>query len=167
MLSRLVFLRSSRSWSRKVLVLCLFKATTSELRAIQPQNWAARVLQLKSSFLSKALGWQYKRLIRISRHGRDFALSNFSILFSCWTLILPLPSCSSVFNQPRSCSEAALSLLTCIEELDCVKNQKKTAYDCLKDPVESDDCRAQRNAYTMCKHSQLNMRTRIRGVRTY
>jgi len=39
--------------------------------------------------------------------------------------------------------------------------------ECLKDPVESDDCRAQRNAYTMCKHSQLNMRTRIRGVRTY
>jgi Cytochrome c oxidase assembly protein PET191 len=42
-----------------------------------------------------------------------------------------------------------------------------TLMDCFKDPIESDDCRAERNAYWMCKHSQLNMRTRIRGVRTY
>jgi hypothetical protein len=69
--------------------------------------------------------------------------------------------------QPRSCAEAALSLLTCLEETDCVKNDKKPVIECLRDPVESDDCRAQRNAYAMCKHSQLNMRTRIRGVRTY
>jgi Cytochrome c oxidase assembly protein PET191 len=54
-----------------------------------------------------------------------------------------------------------------MEETDCVKKDKKPVIDCLRDPVESDDCRAQRNAYTMCKHSQLNMRTRIRGVRTY
>ena len=39
--------------------------------------------------------------------------------------------------------------------------------ECMKDPIESDDCRAPRNAYYTCKHSQLNMRTRIRGVRVY
>lgn len=71
------------------------------------------------------------------------------------------------FSQPQSCNEAALGLLQCLENLDCVKVDKKPMMECLKDPVESDDCRAVRNAYTMCKHSQLNMRTRIRGVRTY
>ena len=55
------------------------------------------------------------------------------------------------YDQPHSCSEAALSLLTCMEETDCVKKDKKAMIDCLRDPVESDDCRAQRNAYTMCK----------------
>ena len=40
--------------------------------------------------------------------------------------------------------------------------------DCLKDNLEMDiDCKAQKEAYFMCKHAQLNMRTRIRGVRTY
>lgn len=70
-------------------------------------------------------------------------------------------------GQPHSCSEAALGLLQCLENLDCVKVEKKSMMECLKDPIASDDCRAVRNAYTMCKHSQLNMRTRIRGVRTY
>jgi len=54
-----------------------------------------------------------------------------------------------------------------MEETKCVKTDKKTISECLQDPIESDDCRAQRNAYYMCKHSQLNMRTRIRGVRVY
>jgi hypothetical protein len=39
--------------------------------------------------------------------------------------------------------------------------------ECMKDPIESDPCTAVRNAYFNCKHSQLNMRTRIRGVRQY
>lgn len=55
-----------------------------------------------------------------------------------------------------------------MEQSECVtKKTLPTLYECLKDPIESDECRAQRNAYTMCKHAQLNMRTRIRGVRTY
>jgi hypothetical protein len=70
-------------------------------------------------------------------------------------------------TQPHSCNEAAFSLLQCMEETPCVTQDKRTVYDCLQDPYESDPCRAFRNAYTMCKHSQLNMRTRIRGVRTY
>ena len=54
-----------------------------------------------------------------------------------------------------------------MEESDCVKKDKKDILECMKDPIEADGCRAQRNAYTMCKHSQLNMRTRIRGQRVY
>ncbi|KAL7569955.1 hypothetical protein ACA910_008611 [Epithemia clementina (nom. ined.)] len=69
--------------------------------------------------------------------------------------------------MPHSCSEAALSLLTCIEECDCVKKDGKAMIDCLKSPSDSEECQAQKNAYYMCKHSQLNMRTRIRGVRTF
>jgi len=74
--------------------------------------------------------------------------------------------CQIIF-QPHSCSEAALSLLECLEKLPCVTKDKRPMIECLKDEAESDGCRDVRYAYSMCKHSQLNMRTRIRGVRTY
>lgn len=54
-----------------------------------------------------------------------------------------------------------------MERSECVKKDGKSVHECLKDPIESDECKAQRNAYYTCKHSQLNMRTRIRGVRVY
>jgi len=69
--------------------------------------------------------------------------------------------------MPKACAEAALSLLTCMEETKCVTEDKNSVIDCMKDPAESEDCKAERNAYYTCKHSQLNMRTRIRGVRVY
>eukprot|EP00934_Nitzschia_sp_Nitz4_P008256 Nitzschia sp. Nitz4//scaffold5_size260463//71774//72113//NITZ4_000962-RA/size260463-augustus-gene-0.28-mRNA-1//-1//CDS//3329555280//8246//frame0 len=69
--------------------------------------------------------------------------------------------------MPKACSEAALSLLTCMEESPCVKKEGKSLLECMKDESESSVCKAQRNAYYLCKHSQLNMRTRIRGIRTY
>ena len=69
--------------------------------------------------------------------------------------------------KPKACSEAALSLLTCIEDLPCVKDEKMSAYECLKSEEKSESCKAQRYAYYLCKHSQLNMRTRIRGQRAY
>jgi hypothetical protein len=74
------------------------------------------------------------------------------------------------FNmQPKACSEAALSLLSCMEESPCMQNKdsKKTIYECMKDEKEAEPCKAERNAYYLCKHSQLNMRTRIRGTRAY
>lgn len=37
-----------------------------------------------------------------------------------------------------------------MEESKCVKEDKRSVYDCLKDEYEADVCRAQRNAYTMC-----------------
>ena len=54
-----------------------------------------------------------------------------------------------------------------MERTECVAKNKKSLEECMKDPIESDPCRAERNAYYNCKHSQLNMRTRIRGVRQY
>jgi len=54
-----------------------------------------------------------------------------------------------------------------MEKTDCVKKKQKSLEECMKDPIESDPCLAVRNAYYNCKHSQLNMRTRIRGVRQY
>ncbi len=71
--------------------------------------------------------------------------------------------------KPRACSEAALSLLNCMEASKCVKEQGKGVYECLKDGNfdSNAECKAQRNAYYLCKHSQLNMRTRIRGPRAY
>ena len=69
--------------------------------------------------------------------------------------------------QAKKCSEAALSLLVCMEKTECVMKKKKSLEQCMKDPDESDPCLAMRNAYYNCKHSQLNMRTRIRGVRQY
>jgi len=55
-----------------------------------------------------------------------------------------------------------------MEETKCVKDDKKSLYECMKDDIEAEDaCKAQRNAYYLCKHSQLNMRTRIRGTRAY
>ena len=70
-------------------------------------------------------------------------------------------------HQAKKCNEAALSLLVCMEKTDCVANKKRGVEECMKDPIESDPCVAVRNAYYNCKHSQLNMRTRIRGVRQY
>ena len=54
-----------------------------------------------------------------------------------------------------------------MEKTDCVTKKKKGLEECMKDPIESEPCVAVRNAYYNCKHSQLNMRTRIRGVRQY
>ncbi|KAG7345804.1 cytochrome c oxidase assembly protein [Nitzschia inconspicua] len=68
--------------------------------------------------------------------------------------------------MPKACSEAALSLLQCMERSDCCVQDKKSVYECLKQQ-DDEACKAQRNAYYMCKHSQLNMRTRIRGTRAY
>jgi Cytochrome c oxidase assembly protein PET191 len=80
--------------------------------------------------------------------------------------MLLLPISQSLWSQPSACSEAALSILTCMEKTECA--QKGTPLiECMRDEVASDPCRAQRNAYYNCKHSQLNMRTRIRGVRVY
>ncbi|KAL9190389.1 hypothetical protein ACHAXT_007600 [Thalassiosira profunda] len=70
-------------------------------------------------------------------------------------------------TMAKKCNEAALSLLVCMEKTECVLKKKKSLEECMKDPMESDPCLAVRNAYYNCKHSQLNMRTRIRGVRQY
>lgn len=54
-----------------------------------------------------------------------------------------------------------------MEKTECVMKKKKSLEECMKNTIDSDPCLAVRNAYYNCKHSQLNMRTRIRGVRQY
>ena len=72
-----------------------------------------------------------------------------------------------LYTQAKKCNEAALSLLVCMEKTECVTKKKRSVEECMKDPIEADPCLAVRNAYYNCKHSALNMRTRIRGVRQY
>lgn len=72
--------------------------------------------------------------------------------------------------MPKKCSEAALGLISCLEESKCMTEEKRPMKECLQELKKDGNeeiCKASRNAYWMCKHSQLNMRTRIRGVRVY
>ena len=87
------------------------------------------------------------------------------------TLLFPHPTYQITTNiiwiKAKKCNEAALSLLVCMEKTECVMKKKKSLEECMKNTIDSDPCLAVRNAYYNCKHSQLNMRTRIRGVRQY
>ncbi len=93
---------------------------------------------------------------------RDLILV-FHMPFDSLTFFYPCDCCI----QPKACAEAALSLLTCMEESLCVKKDGKSVIECMRNEQEAEGCKPQRNAYYLCKHSQLNMRTRIRGTRAY
>ena len=69
-----------------------------------------------------------------------------------------------------------MSLVECMAKTDCMKGYHENVdpvkfsarmYECLQNEVEAYDCRAERNAYTMCKHGMLNNRNRLRGQRVY
>ena len=96
----------------------------------------------------------------------DIAVCPLPLFYLSRAQIITTMNCESP-HQAKKCNEAALSLLVCMEKTDCVANKKRGLEECMKDPIESDSCVAVRNAYYNCKHSQLNMRTRIRGVRQY
>ena len=74
------------------------------------------------------------------------------------------------------CNEAALSLVECMAKTECMTGIHENVdpakfsarmYECMQDEVEAYDCRAERNAYKMCKHGMLNNRNRLRGQRVY
>jgi hypothetical protein len=88
-------------------------------------------------------------------------------LFPCLPTGINYLYLDNEIRQPKACAKAALSLLTCMEETQCVKKDGKCVFECMKDDKDSADCNAQQSAYYLCKHSQLNMRTRIRGTRAY
>ncbi|EKU21447.1 cytochrome c oxidase assembly mitochondrial [Nannochloropsis gaditana CCMP526] len=67
--------------------------------------------------------------------------------------------------MPKSCKEAAYALLACMQQQPCMKTGGSLT-ECLKSE-DVDACSVQRNAYFLCKRSQLDMRTRIRGTRVY
>ncbi len=70
--------------------------------------------------------------------------------------------------MPKSCKEATLQLLLCLRETDCMK-EGGSVKECLQKEraKNSNVCQMQVNAFYLCKRSQLDMRTRIRGTRVY
>ena len=61
------------------------------------------------------------------------------------------------------CKDIAETLLDCLRQTECMKSGKG-AKECLQ---LTDDCRVYRNTYFECKRSQLDMRTRIRGMKQH
>lgn len=57
----------------------------------------------------------------------------------------------------------ALQLAACMEQTRCVRDGGSIV-DCLRAKTET-ECEALRRAYTECRRSQLDMRSRIKGKR--
>ena len=67
-------------------------------------------------------------------------------------------------QQPMvDCKDIAETLLDCLRQTECMKSGKG-AKECMQ---LTDDCRVYRNTYFECKRSQLDMRTRIRGMKQH
>ena len=88
-------------------------------------------------------------------------------------LLVPLQTASSLLWQiwdPElqqkpmvDCKDIAETLLDCLRQTECMKGGKG-AKECMQ---LTDDCRVYRNTYFECKRSQLDMRTRIRGMKQH
>ncbi|KAG5190637.1 cytochrome c oxidase assembly protein PET191 [Tribonema minus] len=63
------------------------------------------------------------------------------------------------------CKEHARALLACMQESKCMQGGGKLR-ECLKTD-EVHQCELQRRSYFECRRGQLDMRTRIRGPRSY
>jgi len=61
------------------------------------------------------------------------------------------------------CKDIAQTLLDCLRETECMRSGKP-AKECMA-AEDSPDCQVYRNTYFECKRSQLDMRTRIRGMK--
>jgi len=57
----------------------------------------------------------------------------------------------------------AVQLAACMEQTRCVR-EGGSIVDCLRAKTET-ECEALRRAYTECRRSQLDMRSRIKGKR--
>ena len=66
-------------------------------------------------------------------------------------------------QQMVDCKDIAETLLDCLCATECMKGGKG-AKECMK---LTDECRVYRNTYFECKRSQLDMRTRIRGMKQH
>ena len=66
-------------------------------------------------------------------------------------------------QQMVDCKDIAETLLDCLRQTECMKGGKG-AKECMK---LTDECRVYRNTYFECKRSQLDMRTRIRGMKQH
>jgi cytochrome c oxidase assembly factor 5 len=64
------------------------------------------------------------------------------------------------------CKEHARALLACMQKSACMAEEGRGFKDCLHtDAVEA--CQLERRSYFECRRGQLDMRTRIRGPRSY
>jgi cytochrome c oxidase assembly factor 5 len=91
---------------------------------------------------------------------------NFDALFfSLISIRFPL----SVSIMAKSCKEIAESLVDCIKKSPCVRNggSIKGCLNSMKNTDDDNECQALRNAYFSCKRGGLDMRTRIRGQKSY
>ncbi|GAB5359213.1 hypothetical protein AAMO2058_000525000 [Amorphochlora amoebiformis] len=61
-----------------------------------------------------------------------------------------------------SCNHTLRDLAKCVRETKCVK-EGGSIRECLRSAEAKVDCDAQRNTHFICKRSQLDMRSRIRG----
>ena len=64
-------------------------------------------------------------------------------------------------SAKRSCHDAAQQLALCMADTPCVA-AGKGIMDCMR-AKELGDCERYRTAYYLCRRSQLDMRTRIKG----
>ena len=79
-------------------------------------------------------------------------------------------------SMGKSCKETAQSFVECMKNSSCVKNGGDVK-SCIKKLSKAnntdesaevlEECQELRTAYTMCRRSGLDMRTRIRGPRVY
>ena len=72
------------------------------------------------------------------------------------------PSQQRLYDEARkSCHDAAQQLALCMQATPCVAGGRDIM-ECLR-AKEIGDCERYRTAYYLCRRSQLDMRTRIRG----
>ena len=70
-------------------------------------------------------------------------------------------------DTSRSCWRIRYGLKKCIIESDCIKVDKWSAKDCMRNPSSRipDSCRQLVYSYQQCRKSMLDMRTRFRGIK--
>eukprot|EP00903_Cladosiphon_okamuranus_P014696 g13622.t1 len=65
----------------------------------------------------------------------------------------------------RDCKEAARALLACMQKTPCMK-EGGGLKECIKTP-DKEFCQLEYQSFFECKRGQLDMRTRIRGERSF
>ncbi|CAG2165263.1 unnamed protein product [Oppiella nova] len=72
-------------------------------------------------------------------------------------------------SDGRSCSAIREDLKYCINATDCVRKDRKTPRECLRErhPSVPEECHQLRNLLYECKRSLVDFRTRFRGRKGY
>jgi len=70
-------------------------------------------------------------------------------------------------SNKRSCAGLRDDLLECLLASDCVRKDRITPRECLKEGKAPPDCVALSQAFYACKRSLFDMRQRFRGTKGY